>query len=119
MTAAFVALHYRNVESLTLVAVDDVLEIKNNDNRTLMDLAVKYDYPECIAVLKSASTWKYRRVFILCIMFCGLDDILRTDSLRTKDRYSKDKHWLVDRRVVRRLGNIMSSYVGGMIVRFI
>ena len=109
-TAAHFATKNCYLKSLTLLATDSVLDMKTYYNQTLMDVAKQFKHAECINVLKSAYVWRSRRVLIMCIM-CYRDDLRFLSN--------PGKNWLVDRRVIRRLGHIMSSYVMGMVVRFI
>ena len=106
-TAAHYAVMHNNPEGLRLVAVDEVLDIRTNKGNTPMEWAIKHNIPKCVDVLNSAYVWRARRVLIMCIVKTAVTPIRNSDER------------LLDYRVIRRLGLIMSSYVMGMVVRFI
>ena len=85
------------------------MDIKTKVGSTPIGLVKSFGHhrTECFAVLKSAYIWRARRVLIMCIVKTAVTPIRNSDER------------LLDYRVIRRLGLIMSSYVMGMVVRFI
>ena len=106
-TAAHYAAQCDSPECLRLVVVDDVLDKQDRWHKTVMDWAVECNINDCVDVLNSAYVWRSRRVLIMCIVKTLVPPIRNCDER------------LLDTRVIRRLGLIMSSYVMGMVTRFI